>query len=219
MIPGLGRFPGEGNGNPLQHSCLKNSIPEEAGNALSFPSRIGNYLNLPFGTQGRSRGLNEAYFLQIRNDTERMCTMEGATGSYSVSVLIIVKHLILDCFLYPLKQIRNPYGIRITLPLLPVTSANRFHHINVFPLFPLLTSSSVASCSGWLNWEGYELSLASGMAVSRSSQSVSGGLSSCGNLSCLEFQAAVSRGSRNAVSCLLPLSLSLSRYLSIFYLC
>ena len=25
-IPGLGRSPGEGNGNPLQHSCLKNSM-------------------------------------------------------------------------------------------------------------------------------------------------------------------------------------------------
>ena len=26
-IPGLGRSPGEGNGNPLQYSCLGNSIP------------------------------------------------------------------------------------------------------------------------------------------------------------------------------------------------
>ena len=25
-IPGLGRSPGEGNGNPLQHSCLENSM-------------------------------------------------------------------------------------------------------------------------------------------------------------------------------------------------
>ena len=25
LIPGLGRFPGEGHGNPLQYSCLKNS--------------------------------------------------------------------------------------------------------------------------------------------------------------------------------------------------
>ena len=24
LIPGSGKFPGEGNGNPLQHSCLKN---------------------------------------------------------------------------------------------------------------------------------------------------------------------------------------------------
>ena len=26
MIPGLGRSPGEGNGNPLQYSCLENSM-------------------------------------------------------------------------------------------------------------------------------------------------------------------------------------------------
>ena len=25
-FPGLGRFPGEGNGNPLQHSCLENPM-------------------------------------------------------------------------------------------------------------------------------------------------------------------------------------------------
>ena len=30
LIPGLGRFPGEGNGNPLQHSCLGNSMDSEA---------------------------------------------------------------------------------------------------------------------------------------------------------------------------------------------
>ena len=26
LIPGLGRLPGEGNGNPLQDSCLENSM-------------------------------------------------------------------------------------------------------------------------------------------------------------------------------------------------
>ena len=26
LIPGSGRFPGEGNGNPLQHSCLENPM-------------------------------------------------------------------------------------------------------------------------------------------------------------------------------------------------
>ena len=26
LIPGLGRFPGVGNGNPLQYSCLENSM-------------------------------------------------------------------------------------------------------------------------------------------------------------------------------------------------
>ena len=29
-IPGLGRFPGEGNGNPLQYSCLENPMDEGA---------------------------------------------------------------------------------------------------------------------------------------------------------------------------------------------
>ena len=28
-VPGLGRSPGEGNGNPLQHSCLEN--PTDGG--------------------------------------------------------------------------------------------------------------------------------------------------------------------------------------------
>ena len=29
-FPGLGRFPGEGNGNPLQYSCLENPMYREA---------------------------------------------------------------------------------------------------------------------------------------------------------------------------------------------
>ena len=30
LIPGLGRYPGEGNGNPLQYSCLKNPMDRGA---------------------------------------------------------------------------------------------------------------------------------------------------------------------------------------------
>ena len=30
LIPGLGRYPGEGNGNPLQHSCLENPMDRGA---------------------------------------------------------------------------------------------------------------------------------------------------------------------------------------------
>ena len=33
LIPGLGRSPGEGNGNPLQYSYLKNPIDREAWHA------------------------------------------------------------------------------------------------------------------------------------------------------------------------------------------
>ena len=30
LIPGSGRSPGEGNGNPLQYSCLENPVDREA---------------------------------------------------------------------------------------------------------------------------------------------------------------------------------------------
>ena len=31
LIPGSGRYPGAGNGNPPQYSCLENSVAEEPG--------------------------------------------------------------------------------------------------------------------------------------------------------------------------------------------
>ena len=34
LIPGLGRSPGEGNGNPLQYSCLENSMDRGAWRAI-----------------------------------------------------------------------------------------------------------------------------------------------------------------------------------------
>ena len=33
LIPGWGRFPGGGNGNPLQYSCLENPMDGEAWQA------------------------------------------------------------------------------------------------------------------------------------------------------------------------------------------
>ena len=39
LIPRLGKFPGEGNGNPLQYSCLENPMGREAWWAIvhGFP--------------------------------------------------------------------------------------------------------------------------------------------------------------------------------------
>ena len=42
LIPGLRRFPGEGNGNPLQYSCLENPMDFLAG--LHSALRIGHDL-------------------------------------------------------------------------------------------------------------------------------------------------------------------------------
>ena len=41
LIPGLGRSPGEGNGNPLQYSCLENSMDREAPQSLVGYSQWG----------------------------------------------------------------------------------------------------------------------------------------------------------------------------------
>ena len=35
-IPGSGRSPGEGNGNPLQHSCLENPMDRGAWQAIVY---------------------------------------------------------------------------------------------------------------------------------------------------------------------------------------
>ena len=37
LIPGSGRFPGEENGYPLQHSCLENSVGRGAWHAIYSP--------------------------------------------------------------------------------------------------------------------------------------------------------------------------------------
>ena len=42
-IPGLGRSPAEGNGNPLQYSCMENPMEEELGGLQSMGSqRVGH---------------------------------------------------------------------------------------------------------------------------------------------------------------------------------
>ena len=38
LIPGLGRSPGEGHGNPLQYSCLENPWAEEPGSIRPYSS-------------------------------------------------------------------------------------------------------------------------------------------------------------------------------------
>ena len=43
-IPGSGRSPGEGHGNPLQYSCLENPWTDEPGRVHSMEvQRVGHY--------------------------------------------------------------------------------------------------------------------------------------------------------------------------------
>ena len=42
LIPGLGRSPGEGNGNPVQYSCLENSMDRGAWQVPRSWKRLGD---------------------------------------------------------------------------------------------------------------------------------------------------------------------------------
>ena len=48
LIPGSGRSSGEGNGNPLQYSCLENPWTEEPGGLQSMESQRVRYNQVTF---------------------------------------------------------------------------------------------------------------------------------------------------------------------------
>ena len=52
-IPGLGRSPGEGNGNPYQYSCLENSTDRGAWQATVYAVTKRWTSCIPINTHGR----------------------------------------------------------------------------------------------------------------------------------------------------------------------
>ena len=62
LIPGLGRSPREGNGNPLQDSCLENPMDRGPGGLQSMGSqRVGHELAT------KQRALPSSYLDSLRN--------------------------------------------------------------------------------------------------------------------------------------------------------
>ena len=43
LIPGSGRSPGEGNGNPLHHSCLENPMDGEVHGVAKSQTQLSNF--------------------------------------------------------------------------------------------------------------------------------------------------------------------------------
>ena len=79
MILGLGRSPGEGNGNPLQYSCLENSIDEGAwqvtvhGIAKS-QTRLSNFTH--FHSQNKLHLVSFTVFIQFEfNSVQFSCSV------------------------------------------------------------------------------------------------------------------------------------------------
>ena len=55
LIPGSGRFPGEGNGNPLQYSCLENPMDRGAWRAGYSPRGRKSWARLSNSTTTTTR--------------------------------------------------------------------------------------------------------------------------------------------------------------------
>jgi len=71
LIPGSGRYPGEGNGNPLQYYCLENPMDRGAWYATVYgvaksPTRLSNF------TMQASRKNKLDYFSSIV-DSNLLC--------------------------------------------------------------------------------------------------------------------------------------------------
>ena len=74
-IPGLGRSPGKGNGNPLQSSCLKSPLYREAWRAQSMRLRVGHNLATkpppPFKNGREREKEGERFFISNWAQVER----------------------------------------------------------------------------------------------------------------------------------------------------
>ena len=112
LIPGSRRYPGKGNGNPLQHSCLENSMDRGAWQATVQGSQrvghdwvtntyscCGDWIRwLEWKGQWRFDTEEESYFFNLRN-------------SFDIYLLICLPCRIsqiflifLDCLLPPLSH-------------------------------------------------------------------------------------------------------------------
>ena len=74
LIPGLGRFSGEGNGNPLRYSCLENPMDGEA-------CRLQSMVGYSLGGRKDSDTNERLYFLSFTQDRTHSCRLYILTKS------------------------------------------------------------------------------------------------------------------------------------------
>ena len=74
-IPRLGRSPGEGNGNPLQYSCLENPTDRQAGRLQSMGRKESDTTER-FHFQGKLKGIKSEQTVQdaLLVDNKRLKT-------------------------------------------------------------------------------------------------------------------------------------------------
>ena len=116
LIPGLGRSPGEGNGNPLQYSCLENLMDKRAQQAtVHGVARVGHNLK-------NHQGLSRCHLINITKDSF-ISLITGNSKAFRNSVLGTV----LRPNIYFLLQItisEQPCSCKVWAPQCPRNSAS-----------------------------------------------------------------------------------------------
>ena len=77
LTPGPGRSPGEGNGNPLQYSCLQNPMDRGAWRATVHEvtnswTGLSTYTENPYEQRQNKRNLNKISAHQIQQSIKRI---------------------------------------------------------------------------------------------------------------------------------------------------
>ena len=132
LIPGSGRSPGEGNGNPSQYPCLENPWTEEPGGLQSMKSQRVRHDLVTKRQQPRSNewvvpkprthtgymvgtaGLSISVFLlpalsQALPPTGRLPVI--ATSALNTGPIVFSSFLILKCFLLPQPFLPYPLSL------------------------------------------------------------------------------------------------------------
>ena len=118
LIPGSGRSPGEGNGNPLQCSCLKNPMDRGAGRItiLGVAESDTNehaHRRMSKETSGNSSKLGDSR--RTRSTSSKMSRLKRTGGCNQLQCRMI-PGWILDVMGVALKSVHGPIaniGIRI----------------------------------------------------------------------------------------------------------
>ena len=90
LIPGLGRSPGEGNGNPLQYSCLENPMDRGAWRATVHGvtkswTQLSNFTHTYFPTATMAAKFSNSFKMLRENSCQlEFCTAAAAAAGTSL---------------------------------------------------------------------------------------------------------------------------------------
>ena len=140
-IPGSGRSPGEGNGNPLQHSCLENPMNRGAWQAIVYgvaksQTRLSDFTSLHFIYHNR-------HMLKVHG----LHSLESSNSEPSFSKFWCCS---------------NQLGARVPSSPLPIRNGQSGKQV-----FPSNSISKASACSigDWVQSLGREDLLEKGMAI------------------------------------------------------